>query len=93
MGGDGSPTDRSLQRQLVGYFHRLEKALDEYKRKGTPAGDPVYQKIYEQLMADLAESGVGQDQIEGLATQCGHGSTLARLEKLRKKAIGFFSGN
>ena len=80
------------QTQLVEYFRSLEKALDEHKQKGTPNGDPVYDKIYEQLAGDLATIGIGRDQIEALAAQCGHGSTVTRLQKLRKKPIGFSAG-
>ena len=92
IGGEAAPTNTVTKSQLVEYFRNLEKALDEHKQKGTPSGDPVYQKIYEQLTGDLAAIGIGQDQIEALAAQCGHGSTLARLDKLRKKPIGFSSG-
>src|SRR5262245_9289732 len=68
----GEPTMPNMQARLVAFFRSLEQALDEHKAKGTPDGDPVYQKIYEALTGDLAEIGVGQDQIEQLAQQCGH---------------------
>ena len=93
ISSESASTNTDMQSRLVEYFRGLEKALDEHKQKGTPSGDPVYQKIYEALTGDLATIGVGQDQIEDLAAQCGHGSTLARLEKLRKKPIGFSGGN
>lgn len=89
VGGETGPSD--MQNRLVEYFRSLEAALDEHKEKGTPAGDPVYDKTYKQLAEDLAGIGVGQDQIESLAEQCGHGSTVARLQKLRKRPIGFSS--
>ena len=92
IGGESASSNNMvLQSRLVEYFRSLEKALNEHKEKGTPGGDPVYQKIYEQLTGDVATLGVGQDQLEALAAQCGHGSTLIRLEKLRKKPIGFSS--
>ena len=87
----GEAVQSNMQHRLVEYFRSLEAALDEHKEKGTPAGDPVYDKTYKQLAQDLAAIGVGQDQIEALAEQCGHGSTVARLQKLRKRPIGFSS--
>jgi hypothetical protein len=33
--------------------------------------------------------GIGQDQIVAFAHPCGHASTLERLQKLNRKAIGF----
>lgn len=92
IGGESVPTNTITQGQLVEYFRSLEKVLDEHKQRGTPSGDPVYQRIYEQLTGDLAAIGIGQGQIEGLAAQCGHGTTLARLEKLRKRPLGFSGG-
>jgi hypothetical protein len=54
IGGESAPTNTITQGQLVEYFRSLEKALDEHKQKGTPSGDPVYQKMYEHLTGDLA---------------------------------------
>jgi hypothetical protein len=89
IGREPEPTAAVIHAQFVAFFRSLELALDEHKQKGTPTGDPVYQRIYEQLTGDLAAIGIGQDQIEHLAAQCGHGTTLARLERLRKKPVGF----
>ena len=89
IGGEAAPQNVVSPAQLVEYFRSLERALDEHKSKGTPAGDPVYQNIYEQLAGDLALLGVGKDQLADVASDCGHGSTLSRLERLRKKPIGF----
>lgn len=79
----------ATQSQLVDYFRSLDRALDEHKRKGTPQGDDVYQRIYEQLAGDLAPLGVGKDQIAEVAKSCGQGSTFERLQKLMKKPVGF----
>jgi hypothetical protein len=49
------------QSELVEYFRSLELALKEHKEKGTLQGDPVYERIYEQLTSDLAPLGVGKD--------------------------------
>jgi hypothetical protein len=75
--------------ELIQYFRSLELALDEHRDKGTPQGDPVYQRIYNQRSGDVAALGIGKDQIGDLAKECGHESTIERLEKLMKKPIGF----
>jgi hypothetical protein len=41
-----------MRTQYVEYFRTLEKALDQHKQKGTPSGDPVYQRVYEALAED-----------------------------------------
>jgi hypothetical protein len=90
MGEPPIQTDIGVSRaQLVEYFTGLEKVLDEYKQRGKPAGDQAYQELYEQLKDGLATLGFGKDQLGELANDCGHGSTLERLEKLRNRPIGF----
>ena len=86
-----SGSNLELRARLVACFRSLEHALDEHKQKGTVAGDPVYEKIFEQLTSDLSALGVEKDQVESLAEQVGHRTTFARLQRLRKRPIGFSS--
>lgn len=71
--------------QLLDFFRSLDAALDEHKGKGTPVGDPVYQKIFEQLAGDVAMVGFGKDEIPFVANECGQLSTYKRLEQLMTK--------
>jgi len=90
MGEPPTQTDIGISRaKLIEYFRGLEKVLDEYRQQGKPAGDSAYQELYQQLGEGLATLGFGKDQFEEVASDCGHGSTLEQLEKLRKKPIGF----
>jgi hypothetical protein len=77
----------ATQRDLVKYFRSLDLALNEHQHKGTPHGDPIYQKIYEQLSRDLAHLGIGKDQIAKLAKFCGQEGTVERLQKLMKPLV------
>jgi hypothetical protein len=45
--------------------------------------------MYEQPTSEIAMLEVGKNESENLSAQCAHGSTLARLKKLRKQPIGF----
>jgi len=90
IGAPAIQTEPEISRaHLVEYFRGMEKVLDEYKQQGKLAGDPAYQELYDQLADGLATLGFGKDQLEEVARDCGHGSALDRLERLRKKPIGF----
>jgi hypothetical protein len=90
VGGEPTSTDTTMQHQLVEYFRSLETALDEHKQKGTASGDPVYEKIYGQLTKDLAALGVGKDQFETLAAQCGARQYAGPAGKAQKETYRVF---
>ena len=65
----------------------LPAAPSEHKEKGTPKGDPTYSRLYTQLARDLANLGIGRDEIPEAAKSCGHTSTFEHLEQLMKKPV------
>jgi len=71
----------AVQRELVEHFARLELALNDHQKKGTPKGDPTYSRIYTQLARDLAPLGIARDGIPEAAKSCGRLGTFERLEQ------------
>ena len=77
----------AVQRELVEHFARLELALNDHQKKGTPKGDPTYSRIYTQLARDISQIGIARDEVREAAKICGHLSTFERLEHLMKKPV------